>query len=199
MRTKSDFRLLTARREARGRILPRPLVVALMVASLAGFVSSGSTPAFGAGATLMTVSSSTTSSASNSVSIAKPAGVAAGDLLLAAVDVRASGSVAISAPVGWSLIRRDSNSPGYAALSEALYYRIAGSTEPASYSWSFGSAAAAASAIVSFRGADLTTPIDAHSGAYVPKNKSITAPTVVTTTANDSLIGFYSTSGSRQI
>ena len=174
----------------------------LAVAAIALFAAtaiSSSSPALGAPASLKTVATATTAGSSTSLTVAKPSGVAAGDTMIAAVDVRVAASVTLVAPSGWTLIRRDSNTSGYAALTQALYYRIAGSSEPGSWTWTFGASAAAAGAVVSFSGVDTTSPVDAHSGVYVPRSKSITAPSVRTTTAGDAVVGFFGSSGPKRI
>jgi Polysaccharide lyase len=174
----------------------------LAVAAIALFAAtaiSSSSPALGASASLKTVATATTAGSSTSLTVARPSGVAAGDTMVAALDIRVAASVSLVAPSGWTLIRRDSNTAGYAALTQALYYRVAGSSEPGSWTWTFGKSAAAAGAVVSFSGVDTTSPVDAHSGVYVPRSKSITAPSVTTTTAGDAVVGFFGSSGNKRI
>ena len=59
-------------------------------------------------------------------------------MLIASVDARLSSTGSITPPAGWGLIRSDASSPGYSSLTQALYYKVAGPSEPAGYSWSFG-------------------------------------------------------------
>src|SRR5439155_12594446 len=57
--------------------------------------------------------------------VGRPVTTAAGDILIASLDVRLD-SVSITAPTGWRLIRQDSNPPGYDSLTQATYYKAAG-------------------------------------------------------------------------
>src|SRR6266545_1124752 len=53
--------------------------------------------------------SSSSSGRSSSLTIARPAGVLPGDLMLAGVTARLSSSAQITPPSGWMQVRRDSN------------------------------------------------------------------------------------------
>lgn len=81
--------------------------------------------------------------------IDQPSGVRAGDLLIAAVDVR--GGPSILPPSGWDLIRVEAYDN---IMRLATYVRVAGSSEPSSYTWRFSKAQAAAGAIVALRGSN---------------------------------------------
>ena len=82
------------------------------------------------------------------VTVNKPSGVATGDLLLAALDVRRAPN--ITAPAGWTLIRTTTNGT---AMRQAVYYRIATASEPSSYRWTFSDTRSAAATILAYRGA----------------------------------------------
>ncbi|HET7758444.1 MAG TPA: hypothetical protein VFK62_00840, partial [Gaiellaceae bacterium] len=132
----------------------------LAIALVIGATISGAGPALSAlpsGADVTTASTWGTT-----VTLARPSTVVAGDVLVASINARLSSSSAITAPTGWNLIRRDSSSPGYASLTQALYYKVAGSSEPARYAWSLGSTSSATGAILNVKGVDRTTPVDAH-------------------------------------
>ena len=98
--------------------------------------------------------------------ITRPTTTSSGDVLVASVNARLSSSSAITAPTGWNLIRGDSSGPGFSPLTQALYYKVAGSSEPASYAWSLSSTSSATAAILDFKNVDRTTPVDSHSGAF---------------------------------
>jgi hypothetical protein len=135
----------------------------------------------------------------STLAVSRPSTTASGDVLIASVYARLPGSATITAPSGWSLIRRDSNTPGYASLTQALYYRVATSSEPAAYVWSVGSQAAAAAAIMDFKGIDATSPVDSHSGAFTPRSTSFAAPSVTTTAKSDTVVGFFSTNSTKTL
>ena len=119
--------------------------------------------------------------------LSTPAGVAANNVMVAGVAVR--GSVTVTAPAGWTLIRSDANGSSMKLLS---YYRIATATEPTSSTWTFSSAKAAAGTITAYRGVDTTNPVDVHSGfANTTDSTQILGPSVTTTGANERIIGLF--------
>ena len=99
----------------------------------------------------------------SSVVIARPNGVQAGDCLLAQIAIYdPNGADRPAAPSGWSLVRHDSVSSGN-QMTSWVYYKIAGASEPASYSWNITSQYAAG-VMGAWRGT-LNPPIDNSSGA----------------------------------
>ncbi len=78
-------------------------------------------------------SASGTGTGTATLTIAAPAGVAANDVLVASIAVRPSTAV-ITPPAGWVLVRR-TDQPTPNSNSLAVYQRVAGATEPASYAW----------------------------------------------------------------
>src|SRR6266704_476099 len=116
--------------------------------------------------------------------ISTPAGTASGDVMVAHVVVQTAGNT-ITAPAGWSLVlRQDSSS----AISTVSYVKVAGSTEPASYTWSFGTSGQASGGIASYIGVNTTTPVDAGHGQYNNSTSNVDNSGVTTTTANDMLV-----------
>jgi methionine-rich copper-binding protein CopC len=118
--------------------------------------------------------------------IPAPAGVAAGDALLAAVATR--GAPTITAPAGWALVRQDANA---STMRQAIFVRIAGASEPASYTFTLSSAQSAAGGVVAYTGVNATTPVDVHGGQLNASSTAITAPSITTTGANRMIVGFF--------
>jgi hypothetical protein len=112
----------------------------------------------------------------------KPSGTAEGDLLLAFVCMRANPT--ITPPSGWALIEDVRNS----ALL-AVYYKVAGSSEPSTYTFSVSTTDSrpTALAIVRISGADTSNPINASDGVTDSGVTDLTCPSV-TTTVNDCLL-----------
>src|SRR4051794_40587514 len=79
-----------------------------------------------------------------SLTITKPTGVVANDVLVAAISARGGTGTTITAPAGWTLIRRDDSAT---VLAMATYSKVAGASEPASYQWTFGGSIRAAGGI----------------------------------------------------
>jgi hypothetical protein len=127
-----------------------------------------------------------TPSASFSLTLPAPAGVTAGDVMLASVDVRAL--PAITPPPGWTLIRSDTNNT---TMTMATYHRVVEAGEPASYTWRFSLKKAAAGGIVAYSGVDTAAPIDASDGSVNTSSATIKAPSITTTVADTRLVGFF--------
>jgi hypothetical protein len=120
----------------------------------------------------------------STLTIGLPAGTQSGDVMVAHVIVQTAGNT-ITAPAGWNLVlRQDSTS----SISTASYVHIAGSSEPASYTWSFGTAGQASGGIASYIGVDTTTPVDASHAQYNASTGNVNNSGVTTTTANDMLV-----------
>ncbi len=126
------------------------------------------------------------------VTIDLPAGVEAGDILLAQIVVwDGSGSDLITAPSGWALVRLDAVSNAN-KITSWLYYKVAGATEPASYGWTLGSQWAAG-VMGAWRGAATVTPIDKNSGATAAGASPLTdaAPSLTPTDNSELQVYFY--------
>lgn len=81
------------------------------------------------------VSTTRTNGGNYSVTFNRPAGTSAGDLLVAIVgsdDWNCGGLSIITAPSGWNLLRRATQSNGRVTAIE-VHWRIAGASEPSSY------------------------------------------------------------------
>ncbi|MGH2699559.1 MAG: Ig-like domain-containing protein, partial [Actinomycetota bacterium] len=138
--------------------------------------------------------SSAANATATTLSIDRPAGVAAGDVMLASIDVR--GKPQVTPPVGWTLIRSDVNG---SALKLETYYRSAGSSEPASYTWTFPVERGAAGGIAAFSGVDTGAPVDASGGQVNASSTLITAPSITTTVPDTMLVGSFAIRGATQI
>ncbi len=131
-------------------------------------------------------SSATALSADNlslSVVVGLPSGTVAGDLLVAWIAT--DGAVTITEPGDWIEIAQG-HPTSYA--SGGAFYRVAGASEPSTYSFGVSAAEGIAGGIIRISGADLTTPINISS-LTVHDSPSTTsdAPSVMTT-ADECLI-----------
>jgi len=164
-------------------------VLAAVLVPLWAFVS----PAHAA----VTFVAATTSAASGgavfSLSIAKPAGTGAGDLILAQIVMRNSTAVTITPPgspnCSWNQIGAQ---PTNGDLRVALYYCVATSSEPTAYTWSFSDKVRVGGSISVFRGVDTSSPIDAN-GSQAGSGSAISAPSVTTTVSAAALVAFFAT------
>jgi hypothetical protein len=115
------------------------------------------------------------------IKITKPAGVIPGDLLIAGLYVR--GAPSVTAPAGWTLIRQDG--------SAFSYRRVAGASEPASYTWTYPENHTAAGAIAAYTGVDTSDPVQVTSGRVNGKSVSLTAPSITTTKPGTMVVGVF--------
>jgi len=69
------------------------------------------------------------------LTIAKPAGTAVGQVMVSAIGFRPETST-ITPPAGWTLVRRTDQTAAN-ANAQAVYRKTAGVLEPATYSWTF--------------------------------------------------------------
>jgi 1,2-diacylglycerol 3-beta-glucosyltransferase len=105
------------------------------------------------------------SGAVNAVTLNKITNQQSGDVIIAHLAIRGGTGVAtITKPsASWNLVDRiDSGT----SITLAVYSLVAGSSEPASYTWSWTGTARKASAIMrNFAGVDTSAPVDGHAGA----------------------------------
>lgn len=118
------------------------------------------------------------------LTLSKPSTVGQGDLLTAVVEA-ASSSTSITAPTGWT--RRSEGSAG-ADAKVATYTRVAGASEPSSYSWSFSASGKHAGALAEYAGVDTASPVDAVLGQSNDPSSPMKCPSVTASVANAMLV-----------
>ncbi|MFM2106097.1 MAG: hypothetical protein RL338_1129 [Chloroflexota bacterium] len=105
----------------------------------------------------------TGSKAGTSLAIAAPAGIAAGDVLVAAVTI-ASSSISIAPPAGWTRLGSDVVSTT-APLTQGLFWRTAPAGALGSSTWTFSGAVKGSGVIIALTGASSELPTaDAYRG-----------------------------------
>jgi len=124
--------------------------------------------------------------ASGDLTINKPTGTVQDDVMIASIGVRPE-TATINAPTGWALVKRIDNT-NTTANSLAVYYKVAGASEPASYTWTIPSHTGAAGGIQSFSGGNTTNPIDVEDGQTTAYGLSHATPSVVTTVTDTMLV-----------
>jgi len=131
-------------------------------------------PSARAAITAVGQTSSETGLGAASVTVNKPAGTQAGDLLL--INVRGAGGTAIPTPAGWSVHYSLASFYGYSAS----FYKVAGAGEPASYTLGLGASRRAIAEASAWRGVDPVSPIDATSYTGNSSGTSATALSATT-------------------
>jgi PKD repeat protein len=118
-------------------------------------------------------SSTTNAAATTAVTLAAPTGTKAGDVLVAAITADLNPTMA-SAPAGWTpMVNGLSVSSGARTFA---YYRVVGSSDPASYSWTLSSASKWGAGITAYRGVNNTAPLD--SPVLTAANTTYTATSI---------------------
>lgn len=124
-----------------------------------------------------------------------PRGVRAGDVLLAAITVRAGSARAIVAPRGWRRVRSNAGRGGGAQLAQAVFLRVATRSEPRFRRWTLRVAHGGAGALLAYRGADRSRPLLGSSAGLRRRTASVTVPPF-SVPAGALLVGFFGASGS---
>ncbi len=124
-----------------------------------------------------------------SLVISKPASTTNGDVMIAHVSASSTAQgagVTVSAPPGWTTVR---DTPNGSSLRGATYSKVAGASEPASYTFTLSAPAAAAGGIASYTGVDTSAPVEASSEA-TSASAPVTVP-AVSATAGGRLVGLF--------
>src|SRR5213083_1796796 len=132
----------------------------------------------------------------STLTIGRPAGVVSGDLLVAAISVRSANP---STPSGWTLVwcgnsgssSGGSTCPVSSTVSLAVYWKVAGASEPSTYSgWT--TTQKAAGVITAYYNVNTSTPIDVQNGTgYTSSVTSLSTPSITTAVANTMLVASF--------
>lgn len=110
--------------------------------------------------------------------------VATGDLMLANISVNGGSAATVTAPAGWTQILRTDNDTNVSILS---YWKIAGPSEPASYTWAVDHQTTMEGGITPYSGVDTANPIDASVG-NAGFGTVATTTAVTTSSANEVVV-----------
>lgn len=121
--------------------------------------------------------------------INKPAGTVENDVLIASRMYYGDDDTS-SPPSGWTLIDYASESTPETDTGHRLlvYRKVAGSSEPSTYSWAMGSDQVQSVAIACYSGVDTSAPINAFIVQYNGMSTSMTAASITTTVADTMLV-----------
>jgi len=109
-----------------------------------------------------TVSAGTGAVAASSLAIGRPAGTVPGDVMVAALVVDGGSGVTVTAPTGWVLARSQVQGT---SVRTSVFTKVAGSAEPASYTFSFSAARKAVGSISGYGGVDPVSPVEVSAGS----------------------------------
>ena len=156
-----------------------------------GQVSSSSDFTFTTAVSTTPPSFRSASTVTNGTTVSKPAGVAAGDLLLATIEVDAD-PVTVTPPNGWTLLIDTVAAQGTAnAWHAQVWYKVATASEPASYTWTVGGSPWVDIGLAAYSGVSTTNPFDAFSGRDAGVTATPSTDAVTTTSPNDLVVGLF--------
>jgi hypothetical protein len=158
------------------RIYDRVLSAA-EVADLASPGGGGSPPA---GPVFEEFTEAALGSNNTNLTINKPPGTAAGDLLVAAVATDGNNTSSLAPPAGWNVINIDDRG---GRVTFGVWWKLAGASESSSYTFNWSNGEHAYGWIMRFTGHDSTSPIDVDSNDK-GESASPTSPSVTTTVDN---------------
>jgi hypothetical protein len=136
----------------------------------------------------VSTATSATGTKAKTLTIATPAGVQAGDVMIAAITVRSSATV--TPPAGWTPVRQ---SVSGGDLRQATYVSVAAAPVPASAGFVLKTKSVVAGAIAAYSGVDTTTPVETSGAKINLSSTSITAPSVTSTIPGSMLVGVFGT------
>jgi hypothetical protein len=134
----------------------------------------------------VSTATSATGAKIKALTIATPAGVQTGDVMIAAIAVRSSAK--ITAPAGWTAVRASVTGSD---LRQATFVSAVGATVPASTSFTLGSKTVVAGAIAAYSGVNTATPVDTSGARKNTSSTSITAPSATSTIPGSMLVGVF--------
>lgn len=142
-------------------------------------------------ATIQTYSTQKNAGTGETCTVVKPTGTAEGDMLVAFVAYSADDPETFGTPVGWTLIQEGSDADGQGMAS---FYKIAGASEPADYTFTISTATneRMSACVIRITGARI---VDTSSEQYNTVSATATGSTITPTYSND-LILFAVASGS---
>ena len=123
------------------------------------------------------------SNSGTSLAIDKPPGTAAGDLLIAAVATDGNTAASLAAPAGWSILDLTAQN---GEVTFGVWWKLAGASEPASYTFSWSGSEQAYGWLMRFTGHDPASPINASANSGGTSGAP-SSPTVITT-VDDALV-----------
>jgi hypothetical protein len=111
--------------------------------------------------------------------------------MISTLNYSAGIDTTVTAPAGWTKISSASCADSGKDQQQALFYHLAGSSEPGSYTWAITGnpyANACNAVIADYGGVNTANPVDAGGCQYSASGTNVTAPSITTQTANDRLL-----------
>ena len=144
-------------------------------------------PPPGAGIVRESVATTVNSSSSGDVTVDRPAGTVAGDVLVACLAVNGASVATGGVPQGWATLAEATSAGNPKVFG---YYRVAQAGEPAQYTWGLSGSASSSGGIARYSGVSVLDTLEGSpsvGGGGSTTSATIAGPT--TTVANTRLVG----------
>ncbi|HYW24872.1 MAG TPA: N,N-dimethylformamidase beta subunit family domain-containing protein, partial [Terriglobales bacterium] len=132
------------------------------------------------------------STIANNTQVAPPAGVVAGDLLLAELEIDSTTTSAVTGPPGWTKLQ---DVLAGASVGQPfhfqLWYKIATTHEPIQYVWNVPAGVYVDLGVSDYYNVNPTSPIDASSAVDSGATTKPSTGSITTTSAGDMLVAFF--------
>ncbi len=128
------------------------------------------------------------------LTIAPPAGLVEGDLMLAFLSQNNPGNPIVTpAPAGWTLAQTRTYTNDGSRVGVSVYYRLASAADVAagSFTFRFDDSRRSAGALLAFRGVDAVTPLNAIASQGNNTSTNLTAPGITTADNQTMLVALY--------
>jgi hypothetical protein len=135
--------------------------------------------------------------AAASLTLSNPTGTVQNDVILASISISGGSAVTFTAPSGWTSIQ-NTNTAGNEIKTQS-WYKVAGASEPSTYTWSWTGNQRAVGVIFSYANVDTSSPIDTSGSQANTSSTTITAPSITPTGSADVLVGFFGVANSSTI
>ncbi|HSW81293.1 MAG TPA: PKD domain-containing protein [Candidatus Saccharimonas sp.] len=135
-------------------------------------------------------SASAATDRSFSIDLPVPTGTQAGDYLIAHLTYKQGSASPVTGPNGWTQLRADDSIPDSGGVTSFIYTRVATSSEPASYTFTFHDFRQASGGIIAYSGVKTALPIDVTTVATSTATTTPTTPSISTVYAKPWLIWF---------
>jgi cellulose synthase/poly-beta-1,6-N-acetylglucosamine synthase-like glycosyltransferase/DNA-binding NarL/FixJ family response regulator len=117
-----------------------------------------------------------------SITLPKMSNLQSGDVIIAHISLRSGAGTITKPSASWSLVDRIDST----TVTLAVYSLVAGSSEPASYMWSWPTAVRVVGVMRNFSGVDTSAPVDGHGGTTASSASTThIAPSVNAAYANE--------------
>jgi hypothetical protein len=131
------------------------------------------------------------STVTNGTTVSKPSGAAAGDLLLATLEVDEDPAT-VTAPSGWTLLQDTVGAPGTGnAFHTQVWWKLAGASEPSSYTWTVSGGPWVDIGLLAYTNVNQTSPIDVSAGRNAGTTSTPATPAVTTSGSNEMVVALF--------